>query len=874
MELKKYQKSVIKDLCDYLCYWRKTSDPSVAYNKLWESKGINIGYAGRPNYINSLESIPSVCIKIPTGGGKTFIGISALKSIFESMPLGKMKVVVWLVPWDTILSQTFNSLSSSNHFYRQTLNKDFLGEVGIYSKQNLLDGNNFTLQNIQDQLSIVLLSYDSIRTKEESSRKVFDSNPALSSFSTLIKEKNIKSDTPDYPSVMDVLRSLKPIIVIDESHNAESDLSIQMIKDLNPSFVFEMTATPKKHSNVISIISALELKKEEMIKLPVLATNLNSIDNVITSAIDLQSALELKASKEKNHYIRPIVLFQAQPKNTSDVFTFDKIKKLLTHFGIPEEQIAIKTAKKDEIKNIDLMSKECKIRFIITINALKEGWDCPFAYILASIANKNSYVDVEQLLGRILRQPYQKYFNDRSLNMSYVFSSSNNFQENINKIIKGLNYAGLGEGDLITENNEGIPSKNESGTEQVQTTLENYINNPDSDDDILDKLDPSIFKPDITSNGNSEIKNSETDKLLCKAINEGEKYDKKIEKLLDTDIHAPEIDKHMKFFFFSNDVKSFADHLLLPKFVTTRNDTLFMTQKEVEKEELDDGFDINAEALPSNIIRNDNAVYQIDVDEEQNKVKQSLLDQENSKLFKEMLEHVPEETRINKCKDKLEKDLSQEFKNINRSSLKSYIGRFIEKLAKNDLEYLKDNIATVELQLISDIRIKLLSYRKRNFKELLEKGNITVDKTFKFPKTIHPLDNINSLRKTLYEAESSKLNTIEMDFAVKISSLENVLCWHRIDEKFKEDYFLNGYINHYPDFIIFTKKGMTILIETKGEFIGQNNDTRDKLELGKLWEKYSGFQNYRYYIGFPNTDPLELDGTNTIDKLIEVIKTL
>ena len=67
--------------------------------------------------------------------------------------------------------------------------------------------------------------------------------------------------------------------------------------------------------------------------------------------------------------------------------------------GIPAEQIAIRTADVNELKNTDLMSPNCPIRYIITVNALKEGWDCPFAYILASLANKTSQVDVQQNLG-------------------------------------------------------------------------------------------------------------------------------------------------------------------------------------------------------------------------------------------------------------------------------------------------------------------------------------------------------------------------------------------------------------------------------------------------------------------------------------------
>lgn len=66
------------------------------------------------------------------------------------------------------------------------------------------------------------------------------------------------------------------------------------------------------------------------------------------------------------------------------------------------------------------MSRACEVRYIITVNALKEGWDCPFAYILATLANKTSRVDVEQILGRILRQPYTTQHQNPLLNLSYV----------------------------------------------------------------------------------------------------------------------------------------------------------------------------------------------------------------------------------------------------------------------------------------------------------------------------------------------------------------------------------------------------------------------------------------------------------------------
>ena len=209
---------------------------------------------------------------------------------------------------------------------------------------------------------------------------------------------------------------------------------------------FELTATPRDKSNIVSFVDAMQLKKENMVKLPVIVENRNSPRDVLSAAIRMRNSLE-KLAKENEanggRHIRPIVLFQAQPKTDEDNVTFDKIKQQLIDVGIPENQIKIKTANKDELKGIDLMSRDCEVRYIITVNALKEGWDCPFAYILATLANKTSKVDVEQILGRILRQPYTTQHGISLLNLSYVFTSSNDFRNTIDGIIRSLQKVGF-----------------------------------------------------------------------------------------------------------------------------------------------------------------------------------------------------------------------------------------------------------------------------------------------------------------------------------------------------------------------------------------------------------------------------------------------
>src|ERR1035437_5174726 len=453
MELKSFQHKVISDLELFLEYLQKYKRTDIACNKYWEDKiGIYnpINGDGMQPYKNTIPNAASVCIKVPTAGGKTFIACNALHTIFKAYSTESPKVVVWLVPWSNLLNQTVNNLSNPDHPYRQKLDSLFNHRVEVYQKKDILYGSNFNPGVVKDQLSIIVMSFSSLRARNKEDRKVYQENGELAPFSSQYKDKSHLLEDTDETALINVIRSLNPVLVVDESHNAESDLSVEMLNALNPSFVLDLTATPKDNSNIVSLVPAIELKKEHMVKLPVIVYKHHDKTEVIDNARHLQHKLELLSIEEEKNggkYIRPIILFQAQPRTDEDNTTFDKLKQQLLKVGIPEGQIKIKTAEKDELKGIDLNSKDCEVRYIITINALKEGWDCPFAYILASLADKSSAVDVEQILGRVLRQPYVMQHSASLLNISYVLTASSKFLDTLDNIVKGLNKAGFSEKD-------------------------------------------------------------------------------------------------------------------------------------------------------------------------------------------------------------------------------------------------------------------------------------------------------------------------------------------------------------------------------------------------------------------------------------------
>lgn len=397
MELKKYQKKVLDDLDSYLSFLNQADNISTAYTLHWNSLGVRVGFNGMPPYNDTIPGVPHVCFKVPTGGGKTFLACCAIRHIYDAMPSISQRVIVWLVPSNAILEQTVRNLGNPQHPYHQRLQQDFDGKIVVLNKEQLLNGQNFTPSSVAEQVSVCIMSFDSLRSAKKDGRKVYQQNGNLKQFAAYYDDPSILLADTDETALIQVLRYLNPVVIVDESHNAQSDLSVEMLNNLNPCFVLDLTATPKSNSNVISSVDANKLKAEDMVKLPVVVFNRATAQDVVLDAIKFRGCIEAQAKNEQatsGTYIRPIVLFQAQAKGNENSTTFEKLKRQLVDKGIPEEQIAIKTAEINELKNIDLQSPECPIRYIITINALKEGWDCPFAYILATLANKSSDVDV------------------------------------------------------------------------------------------------------------------------------------------------------------------------------------------------------------------------------------------------------------------------------------------------------------------------------------------------------------------------------------------------------------------------------------------------------------------------------------------------
>jgi type III restriction enzyme len=866
MELKPYQQQVITDLSLFLECIQESKDVRTAFYNFWTNHPKTPLYpasgAAIEPYKNNVPRAPHICIKVPTAGGKTFIACNALKPIFDAFDYDRPKAVVWLVPSITILDQTIKNLKDPSHPYRQKINAHFGNRVEVFDKAALLQGSGFNATSIKEQLNIMVFSFDSLRAKNKEDRKVFQENGNLQSFESLLG--------PDTEITLgSVIKYLNPLVVVDESHNAESDLSVEMLKEVNPCFIFDLTATPRKNSNIISFIDALELKRENMVKLPVIVYNHQDKTEVINSSLQLQRRLELQAideEKKGGKYIRPIVLFQAQPKNASDNTTFEKLKEKLIELKIPADQIRIKTANLNEIKNEDLMSKDCPVRYIITVNALKEGWDCPFAYILASLADKSSAVDVEQILGRVLRQPYVMKHNFPLLNVSYVLTASAKFLDTLDNIVKGLNKAGFSDKDYKLADPALMQ---EAQKQEVLTQLTVFPTQPSdqTEDDITSGIDISRILPLVET----IVPISTVSEIEQTAILQNEEFEKKVAEIETNSLLVlpNEIQKLVKTFGIKVIFKEQAGQLNLPQFYlkVPAND-LFGTREDelhLEKENLLEGFPLSKADTYIAFDSITSELYKVDLDETKNEHTPTFvkLDGEvKESVMAYILDPMRKESRVANFTKRIMGIIGNMYP-IPDKEIKKYVTRILEDFKDEQFGAFANNEYTYTDKIKQKIKTLSETFAEQKFKDFLDTDKVFIKPSYTLPINITPGDTSKDITKSLYEKEGG-MNGFEERVINEIANMTNIAFWTRNIER--KGFRINGFVNHYPDFIIQTKSGKTILLETKGDHL----DAEQKIRLGSLWAGKAG-NNYRYFMVYERRI---VDGAYKLEDFLNIIKAI
>jgi type III restriction enzyme len=807
MELKCYQLKVLEYMESYLAELKVQKAEKMDYFQFQKQKGKDALPPDKSDYCELAwealkvklsvycptytvrkdgmgRNIPNICFKVPTGGGKTLLAAAAVQRINQDYFYRNNGFVLWIVPSDTIYTQTSRQLRNKEHPYRQILDRASGGKTVILEK-----GDRFTAQDVEDNLCVMLLMLQSSNRENKETLKMFKDSGKFESFFPPLddytandallsaipnletvdfgKDHNVITGLSIKHSLGNVMRLLRPISVFDEGHRGATQLAQDTLNGFNVSFILELSATPNYRSNVLINVSGMELKKEEMIKLPIKVQSYNKANWQHTLNQAHQKTRELNKHAEtlqaqQGTYIRPIMVIKAEPKKRGEACDHvEDIKLYLkNHLNVREEEIRIKLADNDEIGNEDLFDKLCPVRYIITKDALKEGWDCSFAYVLAILSNTKGETALTQFIGRVLRQPYAIETPIPELNQCYVYCDNSDVNDAVEGIRKGLEAEGLG--DVAEQILAG------GAQDKEKVTLKRRAKYSDA----------KIFLPSLDT------------------IREG---------------------KPVRFDYYADVLADIQWEKY--RFNQVENLTLALVDKEkidYHYSTVDLAYDKPGQLLDINLSE---------------KLTEKVTNEISLLLMvSQLMEKVPNAWQTVRILERVLDEFKENGVSEERIAVNSVF--VVEEIKKNCLLWLleqsedifkrKLNNGTIFLRLIAEPSLKLNWKMKDEIEVLHNRNEVAVTR----------------LEKNMFQPQYlSNYNGLEKQVAFAINNKDVVEWWHRLAVKGTE-YSVQGWKREriYPDFLVKLEAGKTgieklYFIETKGEHLSGNEDTNYKQKL-------------------------------------------
>lgn len=808
----------------------------------------------------SFDEVPYVCLRLPTGGGKTVLGSHAVKVATRAYLEQDYPIVLWLVPTNTIQQQTLEALKQPGHPYRAELDRAFDQRVRV------LDADEVTQirpHDIGSRLIVVVSTLANLRVSDTSARKVYayheDFEPHFVGVNIAderlerVTEADLKENGLG-PSQLgkikysfaNLLMLKRPLVIMDEAHNARTPLTFETLKRVHPACIIEFTATPDQSatsaSNVLYHVSASELKAEEMIKLPIMLTEHNDWQAAVRDATLTRSKLALEAQKDFD-YIRPIVLFQADKKNGE--VTWEVLKKhLVDELKIDEEKIAVVTGTQRELDGINLFSPECKIEYIITVEALKEGWDCSFAYVFCSVRDVRSSKDAEQLLGRVLRMPFARRRKLEVLNRAYAHLASPKFSEVAKTLTDKLINMGFEAMEIPAHLRHG-GDDDLFGHDSITPTAEPPLTlDLPSKPDFKPEHEPLLGNLSITETDNGfrlEVK-GKLDEALHDEVLKPLKGSEKKEIQGQIEQHNARIEAAL------SPSERGVKFTPLPRLCTGEQGELELLEPETFLFLNGDWSPLDfVVELPNFSLRQNDTTFEVDI--EGQKITYHVADEKE--IYN--LDLVDTDITENDLVRWLDRQLRSPY--LNQAILNRFLTAAISHLIR-DKGYTLTALLRSKFLLVRALRQRLAFLQSKaaanGFQQVLFNEAISLESSLRFCLEFKP--GLYPARSPFYSGrykfkkhyypiiEDLKVDGEEFLCAQAIDAHTNIKHWVRnLVDRQQASFRLplaNGWF--YPDFVAELEDGRLVVIEYKGEAYKTNDNSREKNAVGKIWAEKSG----------------------------------
>lgn len=849
--LKNYQRAALDVLGTFLRSARMRGTKAA-----FEDSGY--GYRSEP-----FGEVPCVCLRIPTGGGKTLLASHAIVRVAKDLLGSDAPTALWLTPSETIRAQTLSALQTPGHPYRSALEATYGQRFQICDLESV---SAVPPQDFGRQAIVVVATIQSFRVENPDQRNVYAFSESFEPhFRSLIPQRlAVLRELPDaVVTAQDVTDADSPIkgrvgqpkfslsnwlalqqliVIVDEAHNTKTERSFEALKRLNPAMILELTATPiPKKTNVLYHVSAQELQAEDMVKLPiVLMEHPQGWDAAVFDAVQTQKKLEAEAQKESD-YIRPIVLFQAQ--NAPERVNVDALRKhLIEELHIPEAQIAVATGETRELEDVRLDAPDCAIRFIITVQALREGWDCPFAYVLCSVQPVRSATAVEQLLGRILRMPYAKRRSRDALNRAYAHVSETRFGEAAaalaDRLIQGMGFEPLDVASMIAPQLP-LPGTDAGPLFRVTALPELTVEAPGK----VELPQVENVRMEATEKGTRIVVSGHVSESLTEQLKATQRGDTRKEEL------GRRIEQHNAVVAAQTAPVSRGDKFApIPYLCYRTQGELHLIEREAVFEQVE--LDLLAEkvSLPGFQVVEQSHAFEVYLDGAKVKVGQGDATQLELGTF-----------HADVTEDDLVRWLDREVRqpDIPQVHLRAFLKAVVVHLA-NEQRIPLASLARVRHLLAQRVTARIEDLRTaaagRQFKQLVfDRGwEISVDtaRAFEFRLGAYAVPTTERYRgkwrfdRHFYPVQA-KLDdgTEEFKCAITIDNYPKLKHWVRNLERDVEGAFWlpTSHGKFFPDFVCELKDGRILVVEYKGEHLRNMPSEIEKDQVGRLWaEKSAG----------------------------------
>lgn len=809
------------------------------------------------------DEIPYLCLRLPTGGGKTLLASHTIRIAANAWLEQDFPLVLWLVPTNTIRTQTLEALNNPSHPYREAIDQAFTGRVRVF---DIGDVTNIRPKDILDNVCVVVGTLATLRVNDTDGRKIYSHNenfePHFSRVPNSISgleriEEGLDAGKVKY-SFANLLHFHRPLVLMDEAHNARTKLTFEVLQRVSPACIVEFTATPdtsaKSGSNVLHRVSASELKAEEMIKLPIVLTEHKTWQEAVNGAVLTRRKLA-ELAKDDPDGIRPLILIQAENKDkTANIEVLKQY--LIDNEKISSESIAIATGNQRELDGINLFDPKCPIEIVLTVEALKEGWDCSFAYVFCSVANIHSSKDVEQLLGRVLRMPFAKKRKIAELNRAYAHLASPSFAEVANELIDSLVSMGFEqeEASQYIEQQQkdwvgvdGLPLfPTPDPVKLVLSQAPNFSHLNEHERQSITVNTVALDKVEVVVIGHvsEDLQNK-----IVQGIPESHRLEAKLVLVA-----------HREYQEQAKAPSARGEMFTVPRLCLWVQDELELAEKELFL----DANGWNLMDYPTELpeFRFDETAHSFLIDLDGNQLRYEILN--NSQQMD--LTYVSTQWTNNDFVRWLDKEIRQP--DIRQETMLEFLRRVVASLTESK-RFDLSTLARGKFILVKVLQEKIRTYRlqayKKGYQETLFSPSARVetsfDFSFRYDPSIYPA---HWFYKGAYRFAKHFYPVIgemdskgeEFDCAMAIDRLPGVKYWVRnLASQPRASFWLpTSSDNFYPDFVIMMEDGRRLIAEYKGGHLASTDDTKEKRAIGELWEAKSKDKGKDLFLMVENRD--------------------